>query len=218
MWCSESSFQSGMQVRLSVSLTRFRARSTRALLDWIRAGITFFNSRHVCYPIVRVWRPWTNHAPSLQATLDFWPPKQCAVHGEVTLSLCASSGWTISDAVLPTSVHRVCQTASVGAQLQRWQEKNPVSSVCFPETETFWETPLARRGTLMSQGGCWTYSKVTKLFSYQLSTSKSKGRGYTLMLRECKSQAPGLWLISTLRCVSRGNGKGEGPGLCAQLV
>lgn len=116
----------------------------------------------------------------------------------------------------------VCQTPSVGAQLETRQakKKNLVNSVCFPETETFLKTPLGPRGILMSRGECWTHSKVTKLFSSQLFTSKSKGRIYILMLREYSAchKAPGLWLISTLRCVSLGTGKRQSPGLCAQLV
>lgn len=137
----------GMQVRLSVSLTRFRARSTRALLDWIRAGITFFNSRHVCYPIVRVWRPWTNHAPSLQATLDFWPSKQCAVHGEVTLLLCASSGWTTSDAVLPTSVHSLPDCFS-GSTITEMTGKKPSEFCVLPrDRNVLGNSPCSQRDT-----------------------------------------------------------------------
>lgn len=89
---AENQILSKMQVRLFVNLTQFRVRGTRPLLDWIRPETPFFYSRHVCYPIVRVCRPWTNHATSLQATLTFWPPKECAAHGEITLSLSACRG------------------------------------------------------------------------------------------------------------------------------
>lgn len=103
---------------------------------------------------------------------------------------------------------RVCQTASVGAQLGRWQGKNLVNSVCFPETETFLETPLAPGGTLMSRGGCWTRSKVTKLFSYQLFTSKSKDKRERIHSHVekvfCMSQAPSyLTYLHTEMCFPR---------------
>lgn len=163
MWCSKSAAQSEQGGR-SDCLSVLDGSEPWAQ-DWIRSGTPLFNSRHICYAVVGVWRPWTNCVTSLQATLTFGPPKHCVVHGEATLSLSAYRGWTTSaDAVLPTSVHRE------SAWLLQWEHnwgddrKNLVNSVCSPETETFLKTPLAPRGTLISRGGCWIRSKITKPF------------------------------------------------------
>lgn len=159
-----------------------------------------------------------------QHATHFLTPKAVVVHGEVTLSVSAHSGWTTSaDAVLPASVHRGSLPDSFSGSIIREMKGKKSSEFCVlpRDWNIFENSPCSQRDT-DERGGCCTYSKVTKLPSYQLFTSKSKGRGYTLMLREYSAchKPPGLWLVSALRCVftqwsmGRERGLGHVPSWC----
>lgn len=164
-----------------------------------------------------------------QHATHFLTPKAVVVHGEVTLSVSAHSGWTTSaDAVLPASVHRGSLPDSFSGSIIREMKGKEIQWIlCASQRlKYFWKLSLlpeehwwAEEGAALSWGD---YSKVTKLPSYQLFTSKSKGRGYTLMLREYSAchKPPRLWLVSALICVfthwsmGRERGLGHVPSWC----